>query len=51
MDKIAEIKEKEIKPLLREAVRIVRKYVPDGSYHILLFGSWPPSSNQGLQNG
>ena len=40
MDTIAEIKEKEIKPLLREAVRIVRKYVPDGSYHILLFGSW-----------
>ncbi len=40
MDTIAEIKEKEIKPLLWEVVRIVRKHVPDGSHHILLFGSW-----------
>ena len=40
MDTIAEIKEKEIKPLLRDVVRIVRKYVPGEPYHILLFGSW-----------
>ncbi len=40
MDTIAEIKEKEIKPLLREVVRIVRKHVPDDSYDIFLFGSW-----------
>ncbi len=38
--KIAEIKEKEIKPLLREVVRIVRQYMPEESYRILLFGSW-----------
>ncbi len=40
METIGEIKEKEIKPLLRGVVRIVRKYVQDRSYHILLFGSW-----------
>jgi len=40
MDTIAEMKEKEIKPLLREVVKIIRQHVPDGSYRILLFGSW-----------
>ncbi len=40
MDTIAEMKEKEIKPLLREVVKIIRQHVPDGSYSILLFGSW-----------
>lgn len=37
---LAEIKEKEIRPLLREVVRIVRQCVPEESYRILLFGSW-----------
>lgn len=40
MDTIAEIKEKEIKPLLWDVVKIIRKHVPDQFYHILLFGSW-----------
>lgn len=40
METIAEIKEKEIKPLLREVVRIVREHLPDRPYHVLLFGSW-----------
>jgi predicted nucleotidyltransferase len=40
VDTISEIKEKEIKPLLRQVVKIVREHVPADSYHILLFGSW-----------
>lgn len=40
METIAEIKEKEIRPLLREVVRMIRKCVPDGPYQILLCGSW-----------
>lgn len=40
MQTIAEIKEKEIKPLVREVVKIIRQHVPDVSYRVLLFGSW-----------
>jgi len=39
-DAIAEIKEQVIRPLIEEVVRRIRKEVPDGSYQILLFGSW-----------
>ena len=37
---IREIREKEIRPLLREVVRIIRQHMPEESYRILLFGSW-----------
>jgi len=37
---IREIREKEIRPLLREIVRVIRQYTPEESYRILLFGSW-----------
>lgn len=37
---IAEVKEKEIRPLLKRIVRIVRQHLPEASYRILLFGSW-----------
>ena len=37
---IAEIKEKEIKPLLKLVIQIVRRHIPAKSYRVLLFGSW-----------
>lgn len=40
MSEAAVIKEKEIRPLLREVSQILRRHLPDPGYRILLFGSW-----------
>lgn len=37
---IAEIKEKEIRPILDRVTEIVRRHLPEKSFRILLFGSW-----------
>lgn len=40
MSEAAVIKDKEIRPLLREVIQVLRRYLPDPAYSILLFGSW-----------
>jgi predicted nucleotidyltransferase len=37
---ISEMREKEIRPLLRKIVKIIRHHIPEEPYRILLFGSW-----------
>jgi len=37
---IAEIKEREIRPILNRITEIVRGHLPEKSYRIMLFGSW-----------
>lgn len=40
MSDAAVIKEKEIRPLLNEVIRVLRQHLPDPGSRILLFGSW-----------
>jgi predicted nucleotidyltransferase len=37
---IAEMKERDIQPILKRIVQVIRRYLPDESHRILLFGSW-----------
>ena len=37
---IEEMKERDIRPILRRMVQVIRRYLPDESHRILLFGSW-----------
>lgn len=37
---IGEIKEREIRPIVQEVVKIVRRSLPKETYRIFLFGSW-----------
>ena len=37
---IEEIKDRDIRPILKHIVRVIRRYLPDESCRILLFGSW-----------
>jgi predicted nucleotidyltransferase len=37
---IEEIKERDIRPILTRIVQVIRRFLPDESYRILLFGSW-----------
>lgn len=37
---IEEMKERDIRPILKHIVEVIRRYLPDESYRILLFGSW-----------
>ena len=40
MSLIGEMKEREIQPILTRIVHVIRRYLPDESHRILLFGSW-----------
>ena len=37
---IGEMKERDIRPILTRIVQVIRRYLPDESHRILLFGSW-----------
>jgi len=37
---IGEMRERDIQPILKLLVQVIRRYVPDESHRILLFGSW-----------
>jgi predicted nucleotidyltransferase len=37
---IQEIRERDIRPVLRRIVQVIRRHLPNESYRILLFGSW-----------
>lgn len=37
---IGEMKERDIQPILTRIVQVIRRYLPDESHRILLFGSW-----------
>jgi len=37
---IVEMKERDIQPILTRIVQVVRRYLPEESHRVLLFGSW-----------
>jgi predicted nucleotidyltransferase len=37
---MGEMKERDIQPILKRIVQVIRRYLPDDSHRILLFGSW-----------
>jgi uncharacterized protein len=37
---IEEMRERDIRPILTRIVHVIRRYLPDESHRILLFGSW-----------
>ena len=37
---IGEMKKRDIQPILTRIVQVIRRYLPDESHRILLFGSW-----------
>ena len=37
---IGEMKERDIRPILTRIVQVIRRYLPEESHRILLFGSW-----------
>jgi len=37
---IQELRERDIRPVLQRVVQVIRRYLPNESYKILLFGSW-----------
>ncbi|MGH7256651.1 MAG: nucleotidyltransferase domain-containing protein [Nitrospirales bacterium] len=43
---LEQIKEREIRPLLRQIRQIVRMHVPDETDRVLLFGSWATLGSQ-----
>jgi predicted nucleotidyltransferase len=40
MSLIEEMKERDIRPILTRIVQVIRRFLPDESHRILLFGSW-----------
>lgn len=37
---VGEMRERDIRPILKRIVQVIRRYLPDESHRILLFGSW-----------
>ena len=37
---LEEMKDRDIRPILKYIVQVIRRYLPDESHRILLFGSW-----------
>lgn len=37
---IEEMKDRDIRPILKHIVQVIRRYLPDESHRIFLFGSW-----------